>query len=190
MSGRRKMGSLWRVTSLAVGKPAGNLRHVKAVIDRGGQIEILYTGVGMALARDAQGIIATLRAGRDRSLMYHLCRLDFALQISRNGGVPIDEVQKPGSFPSYEVDTVAALPHRPLLNLDSFVSRGGAIAIHSGGIVGVMPKPRKLVIVRTPVSPLVIEDFLRKIDSAFLLTESNDSRSGDCPAPTVKSKPR
>ena len=57
MSGRRKIGSVWRITSLAVGKPVGNLQHVKAVIDRGGQIEILYTGVGRALARDAQGIV-------------------------------------------------------------------------------------------------------------------------------------
>ena len=187
MSGRRKIESLWRITSLAVGKPIGNLQHVKAVIDRGGQIEILYTGVGMALARDAEGIVATLRAGRNRSLMYHLCRLDFALEISRNGGVPIDEVKKPGSFPSYVVDTVEALPHRPLLNLDNFVSRGGAIAIHSGGIVGVMPKPRKLLVVRAPVSPLVFEDILRRIDSAFLLTTVNDRRSGDCPAHTVKS---
>jgi hypothetical protein len=190
MSGRRKIESVRRITSLAVGEPVGNLENVKAVIDRGGQIEILYTGVGKALARNAQGIVATLRAGRDRSLMYHLCRLDFALAISRTGGVPIDEVQQPGSFPTYQVDTAAALPHRPLLHLDSFVSRGGAIAIHSGGIVGVMTKPHKLVVVRTPVSPLVFEDILKKIDLAFLLTGVNDSRSGDRPAPTVKSKSR
>jgi len=187
MSGRRKIDSVWRITSLAVGKPVGNLEHLQAVIDRGGQIEILYTGVGRASARDAQGIVATLRADRDRSLMYHLCRLDFALAIRRNGGVPIDEVQKPGSFPSYEVDTIAALPHSPLPHLDSFVSRGGGIVLHSGGIVGAMKKPHKLVVVRTPVSPVVFEDILQRIDLAFLLTEISDSCSDDCPLPILKS---
>jgi hypothetical protein len=188
MSGRRRrIESVWRISSLAVGKRLGNLQRVQAVIDSGGRIEISYTGAGRALACNAQGIFTTLRAGRDRSLMYHLCRLDFALEIGHNGGLPIDEVQKPGSFPSYEVDTVAALPHRPLLNLDSFVSRGGAIAIHSGGIVGVMPKPNKLVVVRTPVSPVVFEDILQKIDLAFLLTEVNDSWLGEFPSPSVKS---
>jgi hypothetical protein len=83
----------------------GELRHIAAVLDSGGQIMLgtVKPISGAAVAHDGRKTLAMLQRRPTEAVADLLLRLDAAIAIAKSSGTRVDEINKPSSDVSYEL---------------------------------------------------------------------------------------
>jgi hypothetical protein len=158
--------------SLGSAKTESNFPYIQALMEHGGQIDLGYPGMCAATAFGAKGMIALVRMIPDRSVDFHLGRLDRAIAIAQATRISVDEIYgfSPVALKGRTDDDM--VPGLLIPNVMGIVRRGSiafGVVKEAAAVAAIGPR---IVAILAPIPYESVEALLLRLDRAIALAHS------------------